>query len=307
MKTRAVKSVLRSMPTIEGAGVHLRRAFGPHEAHLADPFLLLDHFQSENHSDYTAGFPWHPHRGIETVTYMIRGTIEHEDSLGNKGVIESGDVQWMTAGSGILHQEMPKPYAGDLLGVQLWVNLPASKKMKEPRYREIRADQIPAYSASDGVEIKIIAGNLNGIRGPVRDLVADIAFLDVTLERDRELAQEVDPMNSCVAYVFEGDGIFSEEAVRVSHGNTVFFKEGNSIKVKSDKTGMRLLLITGRALREPIAWGGPIVMNKQSELDRTFDELRNGTFIKSERPSDPNRLQSFHGPWEGSTKKWKMV
>ncbi|TFG70697.1 MAG: pirin family protein [Methanomassiliicoccus sp.] len=295
MKTRAVRSVLRSRSTVEGAGVHLKRVLGPHEAHLADPFILLDDFQSMNPSDYIAGFPWHPHRGIETATYMVRGTIEHGDNIGNNGMIDSGDVQWMTAGSGILHQEMPKPYAGNMQGFQLWVNLPASKKMMEPRYRDIKAEQIPTYPASDGVDVKIIAGNLNGIRGPVRDLVVDIEYLDVALEGDREFVHEIDPEYSCIAYVFEGDGIFSEgKPDRVSHGHVAFFGDGGDIRVKSGKAGARFLLISGRPIREPIAWGGPIVMNRQSELDQAFDELRNGTFIKSDRGSNPKQLNLSH-------------
>jgi hypothetical protein len=271
-----------SRPTIEGAGVNLKRALGPGEARTVDPFLLLDDFHSKDPSDYVAGFPWHPHRGIETVTYMIRGVVEHGDSIGNKGVINSGDVQWMTAGSGILHQEMPQKYKGMFQGFQLWVNLPASQKMMRPRYRDLRKDQIPSYSPRKGVDIKVIAGRSNGVEGPVKDLVVETEYLDVSLAPGRTLNHRVKKQNTALAYVFEGSARFSPESgSEIGAENVVVFVEGSEIEIQAGADHARFLLISGRPLKEPIAWGGPIVMNTQAELDLAFEELRTGKFIKS--------------------------
>jgi redox-sensitive bicupin YhaK (pirin superfamily) len=271
-----------SRPTIEGAGVNLKRALGPGETRTADPFLLLDDFHSEDPSDYVAGFPWHPHRGIETVTYMIRGVVEHGDSIGNKGAINSGDVQWMTAGSGILHQEMPQEYKGRFQGFQLWVNLPASQKMMKPRYRDVRKDQIPSHSPEKGVDIKVIAGRSNGVEGPVKDLVVETEYLDVSLAPGRTLNHRVKKQNTALAYVFEGSARFSPESrFEIGAENVVVFGAGSEIEIQAGADHARFLLISGRPLKEPIAWGGPIVMNTQAELDLAFEELRTGKFIKS--------------------------
>ena len=279
---RRVQESFPSRPTIEGAGVNLKRALGPGEASVVDPFLLLDDFHSEDPADYVAGFPWHPHRGIETVTYMIRGVVEHGDSIGNKGTINSGDVQWMTAGSGILHQEMPQEYKGMFQGFQLWVNLPAAQKMMKPRYRDVRKDQIPSHSPEKGVDIKVIAGRSNGIEGPVKDLVIETEYLDVSLAPGRTLNHRVKKQNTALAYVFEGSASFSPESGHETGAeNVVVFGGGSEIEIQAGADHARFLLISGRPLKEPIAWGGPIVMNTQAELDLTFEELRTGKFIKS--------------------------
>ena len=271
-----------SRATIEGAGVHLKRAFGPAEVPLLDPFLMLDDFHSDDPEDYIAGFPWHPHRGIETVTYMIRGAVEHGDSIGNKGVIESGDVQWMTAGSGILHQEMPREYEGMMQGFQLWVNLPATRKMMKPRYRGITAGQIPSISRGKGTHIKIVAGEVDGTRGPVEDLVVDSEYLDITLDPSTEFVRAIERDRKAFAYVFEGHGRFDQEnAKHVGTESLVVSKDGDQIRVKSGDDGLRFLLVSGKPIGEPVAWGGPIVMNTDQELDQAFEELRRGTFIKA--------------------------
>jgi redox-sensitive bicupin YhaK (pirin superfamily) len=270
-----------SRATIEGAGVRLKRALGPGEVINADPFLLLDDFSSEDPADYLPGFPWHPHRGIETVTYMIRGEVEHGDSIGNKGLIGSGDVQWMTAGSGILHQEMPKRFNGLMQGFQLWVNLPASEKMMDPRYRDVISDRIPNYSPSRGVEVKIIAGELEGTRGPVKDLVVEAEYMDVTLSPDRQFEHVVKKGNTALSYIFEGDGRFDSISTKTfGQKELVLFGDGDAMRVKAGSNGLRFLMISGRPLKEPVAWGGPIVMNTDEELDLAFRELREGTFIK---------------------------
>lgn len=270
-----------SRATIEGAGVRLRRALGPGEVPFADPFLLLDDFHSENPQDYLPGFPWHPHRGIETVTYMIRGVVEHGDSIGNKGVIDSGDVQWMTAGSGILHQEMPQEYHGMMQGFQLWVNLPSKKKMTDPRYRDVKKEQIPTISPAKGVDVKIVAGRLDGTEGPVRDLVVGTEYLDISVGPGNEFVHHVPETNTVFAYVFEGEGVFDRKKAKTYGAEElVLFKEGDEIYSKGGEKGVRYLLVSGRPLREPVAWGGPIVMNTDEELDLAFRELGEGTFIK---------------------------
>lgn len=279
---RKVDATLRSAPTVEGAGVHLFRAFGPREVKQVDPFLLLDDFHSENPRDYLAGFPLHPHRGIETVTYMIRGVVEHGDSIGNKGVINSGDVQWMTAGNGILHQEMPQRYEGMMQGFQLWVNLPSSKKMMNPRYRDVSKSQIPTHAPSRGIDIKVIAGEIGGTKGPVQDLVVRTEYFDVGLGPGVAFEHYVDPGHRTVAYVYEGAASFGKERKNiVGSENLVVLGQGRKIAVKADRRGARFLLASGAPLRERVAWGGPIVMNTQDELDLAFRELSEGTFIKT--------------------------
>ena len=282
-QTKKIMKVLRSKPTIEGAGVRLRRAFGYYEVPLLDPFLMLDHFGSDNPADYLAGFPWHPHRGIETVTYMIRGTVEHGDSMGNKGVIASGDVQWMTAGSGIIHQEMPKRYEGQSMGFQLWVNLPASRKMMEPRYREVKKDEISEVPLAKGVHVKVVAGQLNGVKGPVRDLVVDCEYFDVSLDPRATFEHPVRQGYKAFAYVFEGSGHFdgdSGKLVDMEH-LVVYHQDGDHVKVTSGDAKVGFILALGKPLGEPVAWRGPIVMNTEEELDLAFEEYSNGTFIKS--------------------------
>ena len=270
------------MPTLEGAGVHLKRACGPAEAPLLDPFLLLDDFHSRNPADYVAGFPWHPHRGIETVTYMISGTVEHGDSMGNRGSIQSGDVQWMTAGSGVVHQEMPQPHRGMFQGFQLWVNLPAKHKMMGPRYREVKAETIPAAVVRKGVDVKVIAGDMDGARGPVGDLVVDVQYLDVNISPGREFEHPIDQGLTACAYVFEGDGQFGAGPEGSAGAEQlVIFKDGPGVRVKGGKEGVRFLLVSGPPLREPIAWRGPIVMNTQRELDIAFEEYWKGTFLRA--------------------------
>jgi redox-sensitive bicupin YhaK (pirin superfamily) len=282
MKTiREVASLYRSRPTIEGAGVHLKRAVGWGDPYEFDPFLLLDDFHSRNPADYVAGFPWHPHRGIETVTYMLEGVVAHGDSIGNRGEIRSGDVQWMTAGGGIVHQEMPQPHEGDFRGTQLWVNLPRSHKMMEPRYRGIEADQIPECRLENGALVKVIAGRYGECVGPVTDLVLSAEYLDVTLPVRRAFAHPTPPGHTCFAYVLTGEGfVGSGQGAAVSTENVVLFGPGDSVAARAGADGMRFLLLTGEPLGEPIAWRGPIVMNTEEELDTAWRELREGTFLK---------------------------
>jgi redox-sensitive bicupin YhaK (pirin superfamily) len=278
---RKIETVLKSKPTIEGAGVHLKRAFGYHEVPLLDPFLLLDDFHSDNPADYIAGFPWHPHRGIETVTYMLQGTVEHGDSMGNKGVIFPGDVQWMTAGSGIIHQEMPKGDNGRMWGFQLWVNLPSTHKMMEPRYREVKKEQIPEVSMGENVKIRVISGEIENTKGPVRDIIVDPEYLDITLAPDTEFEHSIKKGYRVFAYVTEGNGYFDPDKRKlIDIEHLVIFKDGDTVKISTDDKSLRFLLVSGKPLGEPVAWYGPIVMNTQEELDIAFKEYRNGTFIK---------------------------
>jgi redox-sensitive bicupin YhaK (pirin superfamily) len=281
---RSVQRVLKSKPTLEGAGVYLNRVFGFKEAPLFDPFLLLDDFRSDNPEDYLKGFPWHPHRGIETITYVLAGDVEHGDSLGNKGTIGSGDVQWMTAGSGIIHQEMPKgDLDGRMYGFQLWANLPAQNKMMPPRYRDLSSTDIPAVTFSDGTVVKIISGEVNGVRGPVADIVIEPEYLDVTVPAKAAFSRATPPGHTVFVYVIDGQGAFGEGADGGTAGNgtLVLFGAGDEIKVAAGDSHVRFLLITGKPLGEPVAWQGPIVMNTQAELQLAFEEYRQGTFIKS--------------------------
>jgi len=280
-RTRTVKLVLPSRETMEGAGVHLRRAFGNNEVPMLDPFLLLDDFRSENPEDYIAGFPWHPHRGIETVTYMLDGHVEHEDSMGNKGVIGAGDVQWMTAGSGIVHQEMPKVDQKRLGGFQLWVNLPAKQKMMDPRYQEVKSTEIPVAVPAKGVSVKVVAGEVGGVRGPMKDLVVEPEYLDVRLEPDAVFSHPVKPGHTAFSYVLEGDARFDgEEGERVSSENLVVFGDGSGVHVAGGSKPSRFLLISGKPLGEPVAWWGPIVMNSRREIEQAIHEYQEGTFVK---------------------------
>jgi quercetin 2,3-dioxygenase len=310
MSIRAVKRVTQSKPALEGAGVRLRRAFGFGTTTDFDPFLLLDDFRNDNPDDYLAGFPWHPHRGIETITYVLAGTVEHGDSLGNRGAMRAGDVQWMTAGRGILHQEMPKGDAqGRMHGFQLWANLPASLKMTAPRYQDIAANDIPDITDDDGTHVRVITGEFWGKRGPVEGVAADPRYLDVWVPPGKRKTIPVDRTNHVFAYVFAGSGSFRDASQpigvlneltnrrdalpgdRSSHGerepatqygnrSLVLFDRGDEIVVTAADEGIRFLLVSGRPIAEPVAWYGPIVMNTQEELQQAFNELRAGTFIR---------------------------
>ncbi|MHA1525759.1 MAG: pirin family protein [Promethearchaeota archaeon] len=279
---RKVKLTLKSRPTMEGAGVRLKRAFGYADPSL-DPFLLLDDFHSDNPNDYIAGFPWHPHRGIETITYMLHGKVEHGDSLGNGGVIEAGDVQWMTAGNGIIHQEMPKKDEEDplLWGFQLWANLPSSHKMMNPRYRDLKGEQFPIVEIDNNVKVKIICGEVNGIKGPVQDIITEPEYLDVTIQALSEFRHPVKKDHNAFTYVIEGKGYFEDPKDHLVDNETlVIYRDGDEVKISAGDEELRFLLISGKPLKEPVAWRGPIVMNTEEELSVAFEEYHKGTFIK---------------------------
>jgi quercetin 2,3-dioxygenase len=301
MPTRPVRRLVKSKPTLEGAGVHLRRAFGFGDTAETDPFLLLDDFRNERPEDYLAGFPWHPHRGIETITYMLAGTVEHGDSMGHRGVIGAGDVQWMTAGRGILHQEMPKGDAqGRMHGFQLWANLPAKLKMTEPRYQEVKARDIPAVDDDSGARVRVVCGTFRGTKGPVEGVAADPSYLDVSVPAGKRVALPVATALNAFAYVFEGAGKFCNasapltvptEAARwldttppteAENRTLVLFDRGDEVTVQAGEEGVRFLLVSGKPIEEPVAWHGPIVMNTQAELQQAMSELRNGTFIRKQ-------------------------
>jgi len=300
MSIRAVKRISQSRPTLEGAGVHLRRAFGFGDTSETDPFLLLDDFRNDRPEDYLKGFPWHPHRGIETITYVLSGTVEHGDSLGNRGALGAGDVQWMTAGSGIIHQEMPKgDHDGHMHGFQLWANLPASLKMTDPRYQDVKGGDIPEVIDDDGTRVRIVVGNFWGKRGPVDGIAADPIYLDISVPPGRRKSIPVETTRHAFAYVFAGAGGFrdasapqgvltdttgeiDETPVRDLTGNRslILFDRGDEVVVQAGDEGVRFLLVSGKPLEEPVAWYGPIVMNHDSELETAFAELRTGKFIK---------------------------
>jgi quercetin 2,3-dioxygenase len=281
-QVRTVERLLTAYPTVEGAGVQLHRAFGYYEVPQFDPFLMLDDFRAPRPEDYLAGFPSHPHRGIETVTYMLDGAVEHGDSMGNRGRIMAGDVQWMTAGSGIIHQEMPKPVNGKMGGFQLWVNLPRAHKMTKPRYQEIRSAKIPAVSPLPGITIRVICGTVSGVNGPVKKIIADPQFLDVTLEPDTFFSHMVREDHAAFAYVIGGEGTFdAQEGHRAHNRDVVLFSTGSSIWARSFSAGMRFLFLSGRPIGEPVAWRGPIVMNTSEELRDAFHEYEAGTFIRT--------------------------
>jgi quercetin 2,3-dioxygenase len=299
MSLRPVQQIIQPKPAIEGAGVKLQRAFGFGKTKEFDPFLLLDDFRNENPSDYLAGFPWHPHRGIETITYVLAGSVEHGDSLGNKGKMTAGDVQWMTAGSGILHQEMPKgDPQGRMHGFQLWANLPSSLKMTDPRYQDIPSSAIPEITDDDGTHVRVISGEFWGKRGPVEGVAADPSYLDISVAPNQRKRLEIETTRNAFAYVFAGSGTFrassqpqavlTESAVDsnavpgydVRNHSLVLFDRGDEIVVQAGDQGIRFLLVSGKPIEEPVAWYGPIVMNTQEELQRAVSELRDGTFIK---------------------------
>ncbi|HWB33522.1 MAG TPA: pirin family protein [Acidobacteriaceae bacterium] len=299
MSLRAVKEIINTKPTLEGAGVRLERAFGFGKTKEFDPFLLLDDFRNDNPADYIKGFPWHPHRGIETITYVLAGTVEHGDSLGNKGKMGAGDVQWMTAGSGILHQEMPKGDAqGRMHGFQLWANLPSRLKMTDPRYQDIPSAAIPEVTDDDGTHVRVICGEFWGKRGPVEGVAADPNYIDVSVAPGRKKRLKVDVTRNAFAYVFAGSGTFRDasapQAVLTESGvdpnetpvydaknhSLVLFDRGDEIVVQAGDEGIRFLLVSGKPIEEPVAWYGPIVMNTQGELRQAMSELQEGNFIK---------------------------
>ena len=302
--TRKIRKIFKSKPVIEGAGVHLKRAFGFSQVPLFDPFLLLDDFRSDNPQHYLKGFPWHPHRGIETITYVLTGDVEHADSMGNKGDITADDVQWMTAGSGIIHQEMPKgDVNGKMAGFQLWANLPARQKMMHPRYRDVQADQIPKVRLANGTEIRIICGRVGDIVGPVRDIVIEPQYLDVALPPHSTFIHPTPTGHTVFVYVIEGHCYFCQEKrpfiyeaeginyfdmqrkPYLENETLVLFEDGDQIMASTEESGVRFLLLSGKPIGEPVAWYGPIVMNTQEELQLAFEEYRQGTFIKHSQPS----------------------
>ncbi|MGA7317971.1 MAG: pirin family protein [Silvibacterium sp.] len=299
MSIRPVKKLIKSRPTREGAGVHLRRAFGFGNTSDFDPFLLLDDFRNDVPADYLAGFPWHPHRGIETVTYVLAGTVEHGDSMGNQGTIGSGDVQWMTAGSGIIHQEMPKgDSVGRMHGFQLWANLPSSQKMTAPRYQEVKATDIPEITDDDGTEVRVVCGNFWGKSGPVDGIATNPTYIDVTVGPGRRKSLPVEVRSHAFAYVFAGSGKFCNASAPLAvptegvqwldtappavadNRSLVLFDRGDEVTVQAGDDGIRFLLVSGKPLQEPVAWYGPIVMNTQEELQQAFLDLDQGKFLK---------------------------
>ena len=299
MSLRAVKEIIGTKPTIEGAGVKLQRAFGFGKSTEFDPFLLLDDFRSDHPADYLAGFPWHPHRGIETITYVLAGEVEHGDSLGNKGSMKAGDVQWMTAGSGILHQEMPKgDERGRMHGFQLWANLPASLKMTAPRYQDIPSAAIPEVTEDDGTHARIICGEFWGKKGPVEGVAADPRYVDISVPPGKRKRIQIETTRNAFAYVFAGSGTFrdasdpqavltespidpnSDPRYDAKNHSLVLFDRGDEIVVQAGPEGIRFLLVSGKPLEEPVAWYGPIVMNTQAELQQAMKELQNGSFIR---------------------------
>ena len=299
MSIRAVKRIQQSQPTLEGAGVHLRRAFGFGDTAETDPFLLFDDFRNERPADYIKGFPWHPHRGIETITYVLTGTVMHGDSLGNAGTLGAGDIQWMTAGRGILHQEMPQgDPAGRMHGFQLWANLPSSLKMTTPRYQDIAAPDVPKVTDDDGTRVRVVCGSFWGRRGPVEGVAADPSYVDISVPPGKRRTFEVDARRNAFAYVFEGSGTFRdaseprgvltdtpgpvENIVREPAGDRslVLFDSGDEIVVQAGERGIRFLLVSGKPIQEPVAWYGPIVMNTRDELRQAVEDLERGTFIR---------------------------
>ncbi|MEI6667246.1 MAG: pirin family protein [Acidobacteriota bacterium] len=306
MSNRPVARHLKSSPTMEGAGVRLRRGFGFGDTDAYDPFLLFDDFRGDRPDDYLAGFPWHPHRGIETITYVLAGEVDHRDSLGNAGTLGAGDVQWMTAGSGIIHQEMPRGDGhGRMHGFQLWANLPSSLKMADPRYQDIQASAIPEVTEDDGTRVRVVCGDFWGVRGPVDGVAADPQYLDVHVPAGVTRRLPVATTRHAFAYVFDGTGQFANASApqpvqtgssvdgagavstAVDNRSLVLFDSGDAVVVQAGETGLRFLLVSGEPLREPVAWRGPIVMNTQDQLRTAFQEYQNGTFLKHRPAAAP--------------------
>ncbi len=284
MHIRQIQDVIEPQFVTEGAGVRLRRSIATRRLDYLDPFLLFDHFGSDDPADYLAGFPMHPHRGIETVTYMMAGLVDHKDSLGNSGTVGAGDVQWMTSGSGILHEEMPRPKDGKMYGFQLWVNLPAKLKMTRPRYQDVPSAGIPEIVREDGIRIRVIAGEVDGLRGAVTEIYADPEYLDVSVPAGRSFGQPVPEGHTAFAYVFEGEGVFGADAggggTTVPATRLAVFGDGGSVSVRAQESSVRFLLLSGRPLGEPVARYGPFVMNTKEEIQQALADLRNGTFVK---------------------------
>ncbi len=279
---RAIERIIVGQLTSDGAGVKLTRILGHNTQELTDPFLMLDFFGSDNPDDFKAGFPSHPHRGIETVTYMLDGMVEHSDSMGNKGIIGKGDIQWMTAGSGIIHEEMPKYEHGKMYGFQLWVNLPAVSKMIAPRYQDIAAVNIPVVEIENGIKVKVLAGTFHGIEGPVKNIIAEPQYFDVQMPENAELLIPIADDHNVFAYLYEGTASFDEKSNKpLLTGQGALFGSGNQIKVLTHDSKARFIIIAGKPIKEAIAWYGPIVMNTNEELNTAFRELRTNTFIKA--------------------------
>jgi len=282
---RTVSQIIKPQPVIEGAGVRLKRSIATATLDHLDPFLLFDHFGSGNPDDYIKGFPMHPHRGIETVTYMIEGVVNHKDSMGNSGSISGGDVQWMTSGGGIMHEEMPQPCRREMVGFQLWVNLPASLKMTPPRYQNIATEQIPAINRDDGAKIRVIAGEVDGIRGPVSDIFANPTYMDVSIPTNGSFSYPIERGHTVFAYVFEGEGVFGadgrQKGETVTHPRLVVLSDTGIFEARATASYVRFLLISGKPLGEPIARYGPFVMNTQDEIQQALKDLKNGTFVQS--------------------------
>ena len=284
-QSRKVQKIIEPQPVLEGAGVRLRRSIATRTLGHIDPFLLFDHFGSSNPQDYVKGFPMHPHRGIETVTYMIEGIVNHKDSIGNSGSIGPGDVQWMTSGSGIMHEEMPRAQQGEMKGFQLWVNLPAKLKMMKPRYQNISSDQIPEINRDDGIKIRVIAGKVDDVRGPVAEIVTEPTYLDVAIPPRGYFSHPIQRGHAAFAYLFEGRGMFGKNGegkkLIVNASRLVVFADGDYIKATASDQPVRFLLISGKPLDEPIVRYGPFVMNTQREIEQALEDLKNGTFVKS--------------------------
>ncbi|MBD3408148.1 MAG: pirin family protein [Candidatus Lokiarchaeota archaeon] len=278
---RSIQSIKKPRTALEGAGVKIARVFGFADTKLMDPFLLLDEFGSEKPSEFEKGFPWHPHRGIETITYMFEGKARHRDSTGGKGVIEPGAIQWMTAGSGIIHEEMPESDTGTVRGLQLWLNLPAKEKMTPPKYRGYKASEFPEVTTSEGARIKIIAGSVNGVRGPIRGIKTEPEYLDIFLPEGCEITHSTNPLHKVFAYIMEGSGTFSSDNdMPIESQSLVLYKSGSYVTIRAEDSSLRFVLVSAMPLGEPIAWQGPIVMNTEKELQTAFREYREGTFIK---------------------------
>ncbi len=279
--TRKIKKILSAKATMEGAGVRLKRVFGNPEMPLFDPFLLMDDFHSDHPDDYMAGFPMHPHRGIETITYVLQGSVAHRDSMGNKGVINRGDIQWMTAGSGIVHEEMPQISKPGLWGFQLWSNLPASHKMMPPRYQEVPEASIPTVSPKEGVNIKVICGEVAGVKGPVQEIITNPEYLDISIQAGTTFDISVPGGHTVFTYVIEGEAVFGDSAsVFVPKEQVILFEDGDTVRITTHDAAVRFLLVSGKPIGEPVAWHGPIVMNTDDEIKTALREYQNGTFIK---------------------------
>jgi len=283
-KIRKIQKIIQPQAVLEGAGVKLKRSIATRTLDNVDPFLLFDHFGSKNPEDYIKGFPMHPHRGIETVTYMISGRVNHKDSIGNSGSITAGDVQWMTSGCGIMHEEMPQPADGEMVGFQLWVNLPAKLKMTRPRYQNITSAQIPEIRRENGVKIRVIAGKVEGINGPIKEIVAEPTYLDIWVPPNTTFSQRVERGHAVCAYIFEGAGSFEGDSKDtqepIAHPRLIVFDDGDLVRARASDAGVRFLLFSGMPLNEPIARYGPFVMNTRAEIEQALDDLKNGTFIK---------------------------